>query len=351
MNLPHNTNDLGGDELLRQLAAADPVERATVPVASDDTPRTLLENIMNEPAHTGPGSVSVLNATSTANTHGGSPRRSSLGGRASLVAVAAAVIVLLGGVLVFAPDNAQPALATVHSAAAATADADTGRIVSTFSVDADDNESDESLSLNGSLDAAYAGSDIEVNVEASGLADNMPFDELPLNRFRLVDDVIYLDMDGSWMSLDTNGLLGDVVADYVDPRSVLEQVEELTETTEVGSVDIDGQSTTHYQSVVDLADETVSESGWAGHEAFPVEAEGEVTVDLYVGDNDLLRRLEMSGDLADGGDGESGTFNLVMDFVDIGADITVEAPADAEEFDPFGGGFDFDSDVEEDLDA
>lgn len=343
-----NMNADHDNDLLRLLAAADPVDPSTIPSASEQTPQQLLEHIMTEET-TGsadyghrPNQATAMAADAQ---RAASNRRASLASRGMLVSAAAAVLILLGGILVFSPDNTQSALATVHSAAATTADADTGRITSTFSME-EQGEGAEGIA--GTLEAAYAGADVAVTVDAAGFGDDDQAERIPIDEFRLIGDTLYVNTEDGWIALDTNGLLGDLVADYIDPRAVLERVEELTETTEIGSADIDGVSTTHFQSVVDLGDETLSESGWAGHEGLPVEADGEVTVDLYVGDDDLLRRLELSGEVVDDGEGDSGTFSLVMDFVDLGSDVTIEAPADAEAFDPFADGFDG---LEEELDA
>ncbi|MGB5758652.1 MAG: hypothetical protein WBM50_17185, partial [Acidimicrobiales bacterium] len=190
----------------------------------------------------------------------------------------------------------------------------------------------------GRVDASYAGSNVMLSLQVDEQPGDLGLDELPFSDARLVDDVLYVDGGDQWMAVDTEGFLGDLVGQFIDPRVVLETVQELTDATEVGSETIDGVATTHYQSIVDLGDETLAQSGWMAFEGVPIDAEGEVTVDLYVGADGVLNRLDLSGDVQDSGDsGDSGTFEVSMTFFDIGSDITIEAPADAVVVSPLEG--------------
>ncbi len=360
------------DDLMQQLAAANPIDPRSIPAATDPAAQQLLENTMsntpfqdtNPAPTTGPSEpVTMIDAngdryiTSAAAAAGQAAdqrhndvgddvrdgirqiapaaRRSARRGRGMLVGAAAAVLLLVGGLLVFSPDNTPSAVATVHSAAAAAADADTGRIATTFALTADGDAALEQV--DGRFDVSYAGSDVAFTLDVEDQTGDIGLDELPVNEARLVDDILYVNDDGQWLAVDTEGFLGQVVADFIDPRVVLETVQELTEAVEVGTATIDGEETTHYQSVVDLGDESLSQSGWLAFEGVPIEAEGEVTVDLYVGSDGVLSQLDLAGDVQDNTDGESGTFDVSMNFFDIGTDITVEAPADAELLDPLQG--------------
>lgn len=164
-----------------------------------------------------------------------------------------------------------------------------------------------------------------------------------LDDIRLVDDVAYVQQGGQWLAVDTGGLLGDLVVRYVDPRTVLDTVQDLTETTEIGPVDVDGVATTQYQSVIDLGDETLAQSGWLAFDGMNAEVDGEVTVDLFVDEAGVLHRFDLSGDLAsaDGQDG-SATFEVSTTFTDLGDDVSIEAPEGAEVFDPLAEAFEDD---------
>ncbi len=339
------------DDLIQQLAAANPVDRQSIPAADEPAAQSLLENIMNQSSpdhvpHGPPTAPAPLEAQSVDGQTYDDVRdgvraqpitkRSLLRGRGMLVGAAAAVLLLVGGLLVFSPDSTPSAVATVHSAAAAAADADTGRISTTFALNGE--KDGEAEQFEGRFDAAYAGSNVMFSVQIDQQPGDFALGELPFTDARLVDDVLYVDTGGQWLAVDTEGFLGDMVVQFIDPRVVLETVQELTDATEVGSATINGVETTHYQSVVDLGDETLAQSGWMAFEGVSIEAEGEVTVDLYVGADGVLSQLDLSGDVQDAADsGDSGTFNVSMGFSDIGSDITVEAPADALVVSPLEG--------------
>lgn len=320
-------------ELLNQLAAADPISLDAIPGPDSAPAQALLETTLQSEAGLAPSGEAVRVQSRSAVTQM-SPRRSvPVRSRAMLVSAAAAVLLMVGGLLVFAPSNTPSAVAAVHSAAAA-ADADTGRITTTLSVEGT-HEGDEESHVGG-FEVAYSGSDVAFSIDPGESTSSSGFDagDLPLNEGRLVDDVLYFNDGDVWRSLDTDGLLGQMVADFVDPRTVLEKVQELTEVTEVGETTIDGETVTHYQSVVDLGDESLTQSGWLGFGAGELEGEGEgeITVDIYVGEDDILNRLDLTGEVEEGTD--SGTFEVTMLVTDVGSDITIEAPADAIAFDP-----------------
>lgn len=327
--------DIPSDDLLARLAAADPVDPATLPSPSDPPARQLLENVMyqqpNQPAEAGATTIDPGSARPT-----GFHRS-----RGLLVAAAAAVLLLVAGALVFAPDNTPSAVAAVHSAAQTTADADSGRITTTFEL-TQTGGGDERVA--GSFEAEYAGSDIAISLQLDSVPDGMVPGSPELGDARLVDDVLYLNEGGRWLAVDTDGLFGQLIADFVDPRVLFETVQQLTDASEIGTAVIDGVETTHYRSIVDLGDETLTQSGWLAFQGLQIDAEGEVTVDMYV-DGDQLRQLDISGDVreaaGDATDGEvgSGTFDISTSFTDIGGDIVIEAPADAEMLDPTEGLF------------
>ena len=352
------------DDLFEHLAAADPVAGQQLPSADDPSAQQLLENAMNRNTvnqnnlnQDGQRTISPIAAAGDENPYAwpltdasaaspstaagvsatgpeGRSRRNPL----MLLSAAAAVLLLVGGLLVFSPDNTPSAVATVHSAAASTADADSARVTTTWVLDGTDGTEDQNLI--GQFDAAYSGDDMMFSVQIDEQNISEFPDELPLTEGRLVDDTLYVDFDGQWFAIDTEGLIGETFADIADPRVVLDTVQGLTETEEVGSATIDGVETTHYQSVIDLGEDSLVKSGWLAFDGLDVDTDGEVTIDLYVDGDGVLRQFDLTGDVQDtSGSGESGTFDVSTRFYDIGADITVEAPPDVETVDPLQGLF------------
>ncbi len=348
--------DPAGDrDLLARLTAADPIDPVTLPTAGDPEAARLLDDILTtEPAvASNPVAAAYPLPVRAATTGAGDAAPSRLGvlarSRGALVAVAAAVLLLVGAVTVLAPDNTPAAVAQVRAAAATTADADTGRITSTFEVTYDDAELSDAAG--GTVEVTYAGGDLGLSVDVDQVPDELGADAdefLPaLDDIRLVDDVAYVQQDGTWIAVDTGGLLGDVVVDLIDPRTVLDTVQGLTEATEVGPAEVGGVATTRYRSVIDLGDETLGQSGWLAFEGMDIDAEGEITIDLYVSDGadgETLRRFDLSGDIQ-APEGEDGTasFEIVTLFTDLGADLTIEAPDGAIAFDPLAEAFESDT--------
>jgi hypothetical protein len=326
------------DDVMQRLIAADPIDPGRLPSALDPTSRQLLETIMElnqpgSPPATSPadGPVTQLDFPGVPGTERRTrrPRRNV----AYLGAVAAAVVLLVAGLAVFTPGSAAPALAAVQSAAQATADADSGRITTTFTVSG--THDDEPGQATGRMEASFSGSDLAFALDLDEVAGPWVPGELPAIEARLVDGVIYVSDGTSWYSVAANGIVGQTVADLVDPRSILPTVQELTETEEVGSAEVDGVTTTQYRSVVDLGDESLNRSGWLAMDLAEVEADGEVVIDLFVDDSDLLRRLDVSGDVSDASNSEdAATFTVSTLFSDFGDEIVIEAPANATEFSP-----------------
>jgi len=340
----HETSD---EQFLGRLAAADPVDPATLPSAQSPAAGELLSTIVSDPSAepARPGEPFVTAAPAPGPGQRSEPVGLLARGRGALVAVAAAVLLLVGAVVVLAPDNTPAAVAEVHDAAAVTADSDTGRIETSFVVSFD--EGGRSDTVGGLVEVVYADGDLGLSVRIDDLPADVGSEAgqfLPaLDDIRLVDDVAYIQRDGQWLAVDTGGLLGDLVVRYVDPRAVLDTVQTLTEATEVGPADVGGVATTQYRSVVDLGDQTLAQSGWLAFDGMDVEADGEVTVDLFVDGSGALHRFDLSGQVrpADGTDGQAD-FEVTTTFTDTGSDLSIEAPEGAVAFDPMLGGFDQD---------
>lgn len=347
------------DEVLDRLRAARPVDPNPLPRPDGPQANALLESIMSptpsaepgDPIPEAPASTPtgdrrldpVLFAGDVDHDYARptvAPDRRRRGGYGLILAAAAAVVVLVAGAVALLPANTEPALATVQSAAQATAEAQSGRVEVTVDLDAVDG--DETGTVDASVDGRFDGADVAFTIGAfdvteDGTAEDVA-GELPLSETRFVDGVLYADVDGEgWIGVEAPEFIGTAVTDVADPREVLASVDDLVEADEVGPATLtepDGSevSTTQYRSVVDLGDETLSQSGWlAGLELSDLDAEGEITIELFVDGDGWLRQLSVSGNLnePEGGSGEA-RFEVVTSFYDIGGDITIEAPEGVE---------------------
>lgn len=318
------------DELLEQLTAADPIDSDALPSGTDHAAQQLLENIMTTESSTPDQPVELLDLPSVRGID-----RYGRGGRNRMrvLATMAAVLLFVVGFIVFSPDNTAPALATVHSAAQTTADFESGRVNTTFVLDG--NDGDQAETLGGEVLAEFSGSDIQIVGSIDDSAVELDGFLPSGGQARLVDGVLYVSEGDGWYAVETGGLIGQTVVDFVDPRSVLTEVEDLVETTEIGAAVIDGIDTTHYQSVVDVNDESLRDTGWLPIDAAAdLEAEGQVIVDLYIDGDGVLRQLGVTGDLTETGGPGTAAFTITTNFFDLGADIAIEAPAESTLIDP-----------------
>ena len=101
------------------------------------------------------------------------------------------------------------------------------------------------------------------------------------------------------------------------------------EVTEVGAEDVGGVPTTHYSVDVDFAAlaESVGEAEAAELEGL---APGAVTMDVWIGDDGLVRRMEMVMDVgalgAGLGGGASGQILMTMEMTDFGEPVEITVP-------------------------
>lgn len=326
------------DGLMVRLAAANPVPAAEVESADSTRADAILARVTSRPGEFAPyGTTGGTSERRSPATISSSPPRQRLRWPA-LAAVAA--VALLFGLVAVVPGTTEPALATVQAAADVTADASTGRVISTFQLDSVDGN--ESGILAGTATTEFNGENVAATIDVDdGQTTAMSAQEiaqLELVSTRLVDGIWYFSLDGKeWFKAEAPAMVSRQIGQMTDLRSLLDQVGTLVEVEEVGTIAIDGLSATHYRSEVDLAEQRQQESAWmpAG-QAMDIEPVGLVTIDLYVTDDGLMRRIEVAGDISDGESSDldsdslnAATFSVVTDFVDLGSDISIEAPDDA----------------------
>lgn len=334
-----NEDPFTSDQLIARLRAADPIAPPTLPSATDPAAKRILELAMtNSPGHQSP--ADKLPDTQNPTPFGPPPIQAPAAGGArtsrrwgQLAAAAAAVLILVMGVVVLFPSNTEPALAAVHNAAETTADIDTGRATTTFTASGDDGSATEQAG--GVATLTFAERNLSFTIDFTDIPDlgadvNDPL--LTGLEGRLVDDVFYAQFDGEWVAIEAPAVLTNMAIDIADPRKILLTAQELLETEDLGSTTVDGVNVTHYRSVVDLGDDTVGQAGWLGglENQLDLEADGEITVDLYVDDSGLMYRIDVVGDLVEPEGPSNAAFEISTVFTDLGADLTIEAPAGVE---------------------
>jgi len=326
------------DDITDRLRQADPVDPNQLPSPHGDAAQHQLSAIMDSSEVTFAALPSIPR-----------PERYRHRSRLLLAGAAAAVVLLVAGLTIFTPGNTDPALAVVQQAAETTAETMSGRVTTTFSLHGIDGGVSEQII--GRAEALFSGADVALSVALSDETSLDPTEVPSKAEMRLVDNDLYFNNGSQWFTTEAPALVSETVIELADPRAVLSIVEGLIESEEVGSVDLNGVATTHFRSSLDLDADSVAALplGALNELAAEIDIEGVVDVDLYVDDAGLLRRLDLSGDLNQPEDDGSGsaTFEVVTSFSDLGADLTIEAPAEAIELNP-GDGLDLEAELDDD---
>ncbi len=326
------------DPIMDALKRANPVAARDVPTAQSAAAKSLLAEVTSRPAGAGFDSYS-------APAEFAKPERADQPGRYRfLAAVAVAIAVVAAGISFVLPGSSQPAIAAVQAAATETQKAISGEVLTSVSFEGSD--ATESGQLQGSVNVLFDADDIavipgEITVEGDGFDanDDEDLNELEDVELRYVDGIAYVKADGEWMGIDAPGFIGEmVIAEYINPTKVLAEVNSLTDATEIGSETVDGVDTTHYQSEINMAEgETFNATGWLGEIAneLALEADGVVVIDLYVGDDGLLRLMNITADIESTDPAEEGeaTIQVSTKFSNLNGDVNIEAPEGVEVMD------------------
>lgn len=202
-------------------------------------------------------------------------------------------------------------------------------------------------------------------------------------EFRLVDEVMYLKSskggllpgvgDGEWVKLPVDDVqaeganIAGLDPTMADPREQLRKMLDTEDVEKVGTETVDGVETTHYRATISPEGTgTVTEKKSSTHsnelsrqleEQLENSIRGSmglsepVTVDAWVDADYHARKLRVTMPML-------GEVSMTMKFTEFGSDVTVDAPAAAEEIDlgaMMGGalgeefGKDFGKDISEEL--
>jgi hypothetical protein len=158
------------------------------------------------------------------------------------------------------------------------------------------------------------------------------------------DPVVYMNMPAlssqlpggkSWIRLDVaqaGKALGVNVDQLINqagqnPADVLDMLRASGSVDEIGTETVNGESTTHYKATIDLqkaAGKLGDRAQQAVQNLIAQGAPSALPVDVWVGDDGLVRKLTMDESLSAGG--SSAAVNLSILFSDYGSDVNVTAP-------------------------
>ncbi len=159
---------------------------------------------------------------------------------------------------------------------------------------------------------------------------NMPFlsSRLPIGQSWVKLD---LEKTGKSLGVDLSQLMGQ---SGQNPSDVLDMLRASGSVQEVGTETVNGDSTTHYRVTIDLA-KTAGQLGDRAQQLvqslIAQGAPSSIPVDVWVGDDGLVRKLTLDESLA--AQGHSAEVKLDLELSDYGTAVNVTAPAADQTFD------------------
>ena len=136
-------------------------------------------------------------------------------------------------------------------------------------------------------------------------------------------------------SLTGQGLGGLGQFSNNDPRRTLEMLRGVADVEEVGAEDVRGTATTHYKTTVDLETAVAKAQGdqkQALQQQLEMLGTSQVPMDLWIGEDGLLRRQEVTMDLSNVDPGAASpdqvptSMFMRMELFDFGTPVDVEPP-------------------------
>jgi hypothetical protein len=244
--------------------------------------------------------------------------------------VGAAVLALVGTLVVAAPAYARGAEGRIRRAVAATQDEAATQFSFEMTMDADGRTVVATGDGAVTMDAGNPRGSIRLEMSSGGR--EFAFEE------RILGDDVYIDLgdaagaelpDGAtWVRLSFSDLTGGLSPDPTggtNPSSQLDALQGIDDARQVSHEDVEGVPTTHYEGTVDLeaalrrlpkAQRDQVAGLYGGATDLPVE--------VWIDDENHVRRMTIDFDLEIKGQDVSATIDMVMR--DFGGTVDVQAP-------------------------
>lgn len=298
------------DHLLHQLAALDPTTSEGPPAVGSSRHDEILERAMSI---TDTPTLPSTGGRPTDRPDGRSPTSPMPIGRRAwparvLVALAAAVILVVGVVVVDPFGPAAPA-----DAAVVVTDAARGTGAQT--------------SFRATLVREEGGAVERSTAEVDGLDIRVVPDGATVASLTVVDSVLWTVEDGEVRSQPVEP--GEGLAPFAaSSEAVVLAALRSDEVEDLGAAEVAGQATAHYRIELDASGRSALAALSPGELAwFELEyPESATQLDVWVAD-DLVRRIQVVTEYGDDGDPASASTTVTTtEFTDFGADITIEPP-------------------------
>jgi|GEM_PF-5824925 len=308
------------NELMQNLSNSNPIEVAAMPSSSTEKAQTQLKEILmanNEKINIGSDPASFQKYSENKGTY--KQGKSKI----FMVAAAACLAFILATVFVVAPFGTDSAVAAVQNAAEKARKAGSGRVdISIGELAADE----------ASLSVLFESGDLAITNVREG-------EESLEEQALFIDGVAYAYSEGEWIGLNVpdalDGVVEQVIGKYVNPQSVFEIIEGISEAEDLGEKTIDGKTYSHFKTEADFSDlnldalglgDLASGSPLDSREQIP-EEDGTLDLDVYIDEDGVLSIVDLTAE------SEGEQVMATIAFSELGSDQPIEAPANVEVID------------------
>lgn len=234
---------------------------------------------------------------------------------ALVAALAAAVAAGCGGVQ----------LDPVAQAATSSADAGSFRFEATLSFTSEQAKA-QHATITGRYDAEANRLALDLDAAGTPIDAVVGLGAKPVVYARLPSGNSWLKLDLTTMAKARGADLDGLSPEQWKPQQLLDSLKQVGDSTKVGKEKLDGVETTHYRVEVDpkkLIEKQPEAQRQAAEKALEQSGIDRVPVDVWVGDDDLLRRISLH---LDGSAGMPFALEARLDLSDYGSDVHVALP-------------------------
>jgi lipoprotein LprG len=194
----------------------------------------------------------------------------------------------------------------------------------TAHLEAQVNAQGQQMSMSGDMDMSQKEPAFDLTMQGAAIGGNA--------RFILLDRVIYLKMPGmgqgnKYLKIDASkrndpmAQMFDQMMGQFDPSQAFEAFDAVTKVEERGTQEVDGTQTTQYAVTVDTR-KALKAQGVGGEQA--AQMPKTVTYDVWVDDDDLVRKLRMDVPDPSGSAASVGAVDMTMS--QWGEPVDISAP-------------------------
>lgn len=222
----------------------------------------------------------------------------------------------------------------IAAAADSATEAGSSRVTMTMAMSV----SGQSLELTGegAFDYDEQVGEMTMTIGGAGLGDPQSMETIVDGTYLYTKMPAALGGDGGWVRMDMTSVAGGASQFSQDPSQYLSFLRGASdEIEEVGTEEIDGVTTTHYEAELSFdkileqaPDEEAADEIRAQLEALGGELDS-IPSEVWIDEDGLPRRMQV--EMSVEAQGQTADMEITMDLFDYGVDVNVEPPADFED--------------------